>query len=372
MVESSSRTRRDLESSMMMGKKIRPELPGPTPFLVEEARRRSSCVKDVEVGLEDHKFVSPLRAIAFNFRFNQIFGVLPATLSEDFMVVQFNPLRLLITLGVKVFFISTIAFLISYWLADQGADFAIFLERIFETSSLTKTDKFAIVSHFSFLLLSALILFVYNLGLCKELTNLNNILKILTNSNHLDHPSARGMICYRVSTCLLCTVASLLYFLGIHNLTRNPEINGLDYLLIFLLVISFYIENQNHMFSELLFMRYSAVLLYQAKYLRWHFQEDHTPMLGSRACCHERSRILNQIFTAVNQAFGGDLLVTTLILVISVTFGIYLTLTFTVFIGEQGTGDAYFIAAYLLYSVIPAIRYGRIRSESLCYNMQIY
>ncbi len=63
------------------------------------------------------------------------------------------------------------------------------------------------------------------------------------------------------------------------------------------------------------------------------------------------------MFQAINHTFGTDLLITTSILVISVAFGLYLSLAFLVFIGDHGE-HALFVTAYLLYAIIPALRCG--------------
>ncbi len=61
------------------------------------------------------------------------------------------------------------------------------------------------------------------------------------------------------------------------------------------------------------------------------------------------------MFIAINKTFGLDLLITVTILVISIAFGVYLFLAFTVFIGDHGD-HILFIVAYLMYWVIPGLR----------------
>ncbi len=61
------------------------------------------------------------------------------------------------------------------------------------------------------------------------------------------------------------------------------------------------------------------------------------------------------MFKAINYTFGTDLLITILILVISISIGIYLALTFLVFVGDHGE-HLLFILAYLLYATVPSLR----------------
>ena len=61
------------------------------------------------------------------------------------------------------------------------------------------------------------------------------------------------------------------------------------------------------------------------------------------------------MFWAINKTFGTDLLITISILVISISFGIYLSIAFLVFIGDHRE-HLLFILAYLLYWIAPTIR----------------
>ena len=138
--------------------------------------------------------------------------------------------------------------------------------------------------------------------------------------------------------------------------------------------VALYFENQNHMFSELLFLRYLQILkVNQLSIYYFYFhtlcncvilQHHSTHVLDhlkgvheagqDRVCCHKQAEILHEIFRNINDTFGNDIFATITILVISIVFGFYLLMTFTLFI-PGGTMWA-FLMAYALYSIIPSVR----------------
>ena len=242
----------------------------------------------------------------------------------------------------------------------QGFGYPDLLDRFFANPMFSSTDVFAIVSHYAFLIGSANTIFLFNLSLPRELTDLNGVIRELSlaiaASNHDSNvpkpPSVRRMMIYRLSVCFTCTLASVVFFSAIHSVVRNPELTYLDPIIIVVIVFALYCENQNHMFSELLFLRYLNVLDAEARRQLAHFGRVHP---AGRGCCFERSRILRQMYAAIDKTFGNDLLVTVVILVISLVFGLYLLLTFLFFI-KGGSEKLPFVVAYFLYSVIPVIR----------------
>jgi hypothetical protein len=90
-----------------------------------------------------------------------------------------------------------------------------------------------------------------NLGLCGGLTHLCKILR-LDNLTGLDEievmklgpPSARKLMTYRYSVCVLCTVASVFLFIAGHSIVKNPVITAYDYVIILVIVVALYVENQ--------------------------------------------------------------------------------------------------------------------------------
>jgi hypothetical protein len=68
---------------------------------------------------DNEDYESPMKALAFNFRFNQIFGIFPGRISSDwndFIIVR---KMILLTFGVKALFITTILALVNMWLTEQ-------------------------------------------------------------------------------------------------------------------------------------------------------------------------------------------------------------------------------------------------------------
>ncbi|TRY71508.1 hypothetical protein TCAL_06107 [Tigriopus californicus] len=315
-----------------------------------------------ETGLSedlDKGFVSPLLALKFNFRFNQYFGMFPAQISQDFMKLTLVPSLMIWTFMVKFFFIGLVTSLIYLWLTDQGYNFYDLWDRIFAYKNFSRTDYFAIISHYIFLMSSALVLYFFNLALPKELTNLNMVIKnlsaFLNDGFVIQNPPVKKMMIYRLSVCFLCTIASLVYLAGVHGIIRNPSFNSYDVLIVFLTVLAIYVENQNHMFSELLFLRYVRILDHHAQCLLSHIGQEHVSGFRNRECCYKRCEILREMYNAISTTFGNDLFVTVVILVISEVFGFYLLTTFLVFIPSSNEIWP-FIAAYVLYALIPAIR----------------
>ena len=57
-------------------------------------------------------------------------------------------------------------------------------------------------------------------------------------------PSAKKLMTFRYSVCVMCTTASAFLFSAVHTVVANPELNGYDYTIIVVLVIALYVENQ--------------------------------------------------------------------------------------------------------------------------------
>lgn len=221
------------------------------------------------------------------------------------------------------------------------------------------TDTFAMIAHFVFLQVSALILFLNNLNLGPELTNLVHCVLDFNNKYQGINPPARKLMSYRYSVCILCTIASTLLFTGVWSITANPDrsFGGLDFALLFTIVLALYVENQNHMFSELLFLRFTDILDERFNNLLVHLslsQEHPVTSSKGRKCCVDHCDNIYKLYTGINCAFGADLLVAVTILIISIIFGIYLVLTVAIFVGP--TQEPILFATYCLYSIIPSIR----------------
>ena len=60
----------------------------------------------------------------------------------------------------------------------------------------------------------------------------------------LPPPSAKKLMTFRYSVCVMCTLASAFLFTAIHSIVKNPEIRSYDYGIVFVLVVALYIENQ--------------------------------------------------------------------------------------------------------------------------------
>ena len=58
------------------------------------------------------------------------------------------------------------------------------------------------------------------------------------------NPSPFRMMCYRYSVCFACTLASLLYMLGVHSLVKHEVADGVDAAVIIVIIVALYFENQ--------------------------------------------------------------------------------------------------------------------------------
>ena len=69
---------------------------------------------------------------------------------------------------------------------------------------------------------------------------------------------------------------------------------------------------QNHMFSELLFLRYLKVLLHHSRHLLRHLKTKHMGSGSSRHdCCYRRTKIIYDMFRQVvkiNECFSRQFL----------------------------------------------------------------
>ena len=151
----------------------------------------------------------------------------------------------------------------------------------------TMTDTFAIIAHFLFLQISAFMLFVNNLHLGPGLTKLCGIVNDFNKKYQGSNPGVKNLMIFRYSVCIGCTVASTILFVGIRNLVVSPErvFNHLDFLLIFFIVVGVYIENQNHMFTEMLFLRFTDILDKRFDNFVDHLKQCHSRQSKGRPCC---------------------------------------------------------------------------------------
>ena len=60
----------------------------------------------------------------------------------------------------------------------------------------------------------------------------------------LPPPSAKKLMTFRYSVCVMCTTASAFLFKAVHTIVKNPVVNGFDYAIIVVLVLALYVENQ--------------------------------------------------------------------------------------------------------------------------------
>lgn len=171
------------------------------------------------------------------------------------------------------------------------------------------------------------------------------------------NPPVTRLLISRLSICCICTISSAVLFTGIWHIAANPDrtFGGLDFAIIFTIVVALYIENQNHMFSELVFLRFTDILDERLNNLLDHLNKDHGKDSKGRICCIDHCKNIYKLYLGISSTFGGDLLVTVTILIISITFGVYLVLTFFIFVGV--TEEPILFAVYCLYSLIPSLRY---------------
>ena len=109
------------------------------------------------------------------------------------------------------------------------------------------------------------------------------------------------------------------------------------------------------MFTELLFLRFADIMYSELQKLIDHLKGVNLNHPTGRSCCANYCKDIFRIYSGINDAFGNDLMVAITILVISTTFGVYLFLTVLIFIGA--TNEPFLFIAYILYTIIPGIRY---------------
>ena len=174
------------------------------------------------------------------------------------------------------------------------------------------------------------------------------------------NPGVMGLMAFRYFNCLGCTIASTILFIGIRHLVVSPErsFNYLDFLLIFLIVVGVYVENQNHNFTELLFLRFTEILDTRFDNFVQHLKQKHCQQSKGRPCCIDHGENIYTVYKEIAKTFGGDLLVAITILVISITFGVYLVLTFSIFVGI--TEEPVLFTTYILYTFLPSLRLYRL------------
>ena len=62
---------------------------------------------------------SPLKDFSVNFRFNQIFGIFPGKINDDWTVFTFNKKFIILTFAIKSIFFVTIMSMLYIWLSNQ-------------------------------------------------------------------------------------------------------------------------------------------------------------------------------------------------------------------------------------------------------------
>ena len=110
-------------------------------------------------------YVSPIKALWINFRFNQFFGICPARINENWTQITIVKKMILLTFSIKAMLLALILALVHIWLGQQGLDFPSLLSRLYNYPKFTSTDTFAMAAHFLFLQISALAMFINNLGM---------------------------------------------------------------------------------------------------------------------------------------------------------------------------------------------------------------
>jgi hypothetical protein len=110
----------------------------------------------------------------------------------------------------------------------------------------TKTDTFAMISHFVFLQTSATVLYLNNLSLGPGLTKLCRLITEFNSKYNGQNPKTKKLMTYRISVCILCTIASIFLFVGVWRLGHNPDYSFgiLDFGILFLITVALYVENQ--------------------------------------------------------------------------------------------------------------------------------
>ncbi len=109
------------------------------------------------------------------------------------------------------------------------------------------------------------------------------------------NPSVAKVMVYRFGICGVCTITSIIYLIAVHGIVRNPEVGFLDVLLIALIAFALFIENQNHMFTELLFLRFGHILKHHFIHILTHVKSPHAKGKDSRMCCYRRSKALYDV-----------------------------------------------------------------------------
>ena len=64
-------------------------------------------------------YISPIKALWLNFRFNQLMGTFPFLISNDWYAVRFIKKGLILWLAVRAIFVAVILTLLYFWLKEQ-------------------------------------------------------------------------------------------------------------------------------------------------------------------------------------------------------------------------------------------------------------
>ena len=90
------------------------------PFDPERNLESFECnVEKVEPKKINVEYVSPIKALALNFRFNQLFGTFPALISDDWFHIRIIKKGLILWFAVRAIFTTTILGLTYIWLQEQ-------------------------------------------------------------------------------------------------------------------------------------------------------------------------------------------------------------------------------------------------------------
>ena len=68
-------------------------------------------------------YISPIKALKLNFRFNQLVGNFPMFISNDWFTVRLIKKRLLLWFVTRAIFVSTILSVLYIWLREQVIKF---------------------------------------------------------------------------------------------------------------------------------------------------------------------------------------------------------------------------------------------------------
>ena len=135
------------------------------------------------------------------------------------------------------------------------------------------------------------------------------------------------------------------------------------------LTLSLYLTyiHQPQFLSELLFLRSAQVLGYNFKHLHGHMEccISHKNYYHSKIkirpranCCLSHCSSLLRLFRTIEETFKSQLLIQFSLIMGTLIFGIYLSITFLISVNSTGSSGSHicFTLGFLLYSLIPAIR----------------